>query len=374
MTTPFSPVPRPPAQFRAVVNNEEVTVAVQPPAKLKKEAPPSIGRTILIRFIVFLVVCMFGMMIYLGVRQFNPMMMMSMVGMLGMVGAVGGGGHLLGGNNPQGELNIERQDYVTHLREQRNNAHAIGRHIHGTQTAIYPHPDTLESRCGARTLMWTSQPSNDNQAVTGTTDRELAESAQTNAWGTARIGVGYRRMEPYIKPTANDAPETYEPIQAAAYMRFIRTHNVIPDCPIGVDIFRKPFIVCMGDQDKLLGTARAMICSLIDNHAPRNLQVGIITENVEEWEWLKWLPHVLDPTRRDKKGLARLHWATLADYASDQAHVIQSSGPHSDKRDNSARKPYRVIFIDIPGETPDLPAGITGAGLADHTFIYIRHS
>ncbi|BCI84641.1 hypothetical protein MTY66_62660 (plasmid) [Mycolicibacterium sp. TY66] len=372
MTTPFSPVPRVPTSFEAKVNNSTVAVTVQPPAKLKREAPPSIGRTILIRFIVLLMVLMFGMMIYLGVRQFNPMMMMSMFGMLGMVGAVGGGSHLFGGNNPQGELNIERQDYATQLREQRSNAHAIGRHIHGTQTAIYPHPDTLESRCGTRTLMWTSQPPTDTPAVTGTTDRELAESAQTNPWGSARIGVGYRRMEPYIKPTANDAPETYEPVQAAAYMRFIRTHNVIPDCPIGVDIFSRPFIVCMGDQDKLLGAARAMICSLVDNHRPGALQLGIITSNVEEWEWLKWFPHVLDPTRRDKNGPARLHWPTLADYAIDQAHVIQSSGPHSGSR---GRNPYhRVIFVDIPGEEPDLPTGVSSAGLADHTFVYIRHS
>jgi hypothetical protein len=375
MTTPISPVPRDSVQFNAKVNGEDVAVEVKPPKKLKKEAPPSIGRTILIRFIVFLVLCVFAMMIFLGVRQFNPMMMLSMLGILGMIGAVGGGGHFFGGNNnPQGEMNIERQDYATHLREQRNNAHAIGRHIHGTQTAIYPHPETLENRCGEKTLMWTTTPQRDAPPVTGLNDRELAESAHTSPWGTARIGVGYRRMHPYIKPTANDAPETYEPVQAAAYMRFIRTHNVIPDCPIGIDIFRRPFIVCAGDPEKLLGATRAMICSLTDNHAPRHLQVGIIASDLQEWEWMKWLPHCLDPTRRDKNGPARLHWPTIADYANDQARIIQNSRAHHEKRDNRAGTPYRVIFVDIPGQEADIPAGITSAGLADHTFVYVRHS
>ena len=374
MTTPFSPVPRNSMSLATSVNGEEVVVAVNPPAKLKREAPPSIGRTIAIRAVVVLMVGVFGMMLFYGVRQFNPMLLISMFSMVGMLGMVGGGGHLFGGNNPQGELNIERQDYNTHLREQRSNAHALGRHIHSTQTAIYPHPDTLETRCGDRTLMWATAPVRDKQTLTGRNERELAESAQTNPWGTARIGVGLRRMEPYIKPTANDAPETYEPLQSAAYMRFIRTQNIIPDCPIGVDVFRKPFIVCAGDPDKLLGTARAMICSMADNHAPRHLQLGIITENLQEWEWMKWFPHCLDHTRRDKNGPARLHWSTIADYANDQASVIRNSGPHNDNRDNPDARPYRVIFVDNPGEEPDIPAGVTSAGLGDHTFVYVRHS
>ncbi|WP_131722476.1 hypothetical protein [Mycolicibacterium conceptionense] len=373
MTSPISPVPRVPIKFGTKVNGEEVSVQVNPPGKLKKQPPAPMSRTILIRFIIALVLCVIGVMIFLGVRQFNPIMLMSMFGIIAMIGAIGGGGHLFGGNNPQGELSIECQDYAVHLREQRSNAHALGRHIHDTQTAIYPHPATLEGRCGESTQMWTTAPPGEAQISTGLNDRELAESAQTNPWGTARVGVGYRRMDPYIKPTANDAPETYEPVQAAAYMRFIRTHNVIPDCPIGVDIFAKPFIVCAGDPDKLLGVARAMVCSLADNHAPRHLQVGIITEEVQEWEWMKWLPHCRDISRRDKNGPARLHWPTVSDYARDQANLIQNSAPHSANRDNLGGKPYRVIFVDTPGHTPDVPTGITGAGLADHTFIYVRH-
>jgi S-DNA-T family DNA segregation ATPase FtsK/SpoIIIE len=374
VTTPISPVPRGTVKFSTKVNGDEVAVTVKPPANLKKEAPPSIGRTIVIRSVIVLMVCVFGLMMYLGIRQFNPMMMMSMFGVLGMLGAVGGGAHLMGGNNPQGELNIERQDYATHLREQRSNAHVLGRHIHSTQTAIYPHPDTLESRCGDNTLMWTTAPPRENTVPTGFNDRELAESAQINPWGSARIGVGYRRMDPYIKPTANDAPETYEPVQAAAYMRFIRTHNVIPDCPIGVDVFARPFIVCAGDADKLLSAARAMMCSLADNHAPRHLQLGIITDELQEWEWMKWFPHCLDPARRDKNGPARLHWSTIADYAQDQADLIQKSLPHSANRDNLAGNPYRVVFVDVPGQAPTIPAGISTAGIADHTFVYVRHS
>ncbi|MBU8820851.1 hypothetical protein KL864_33850 [Mycolicibacterium goodii] len=374
MTTPITPVPRLPIQLGTKVNGEEVVVELNPPEKLKRQPPAPMWRTILIRFVIVLVICVVGLMLFLGIRQFNPMMIMGMVAILGAVGgALGGGSHLFGGSNPQGELSIECQDYAVHLREQRSNAHALGRHIHATQTGIYPHPDTLESRCGDPKLMWTTTAAGESALAADLDERERAESAQTNPWGTARIGVGYRRMHPYIKPTANDAPETYEPVQAAAYMRFIRTHNVIPDCPIGVDVFGRPFIVCAGDPDKLLGAARAMICSLADNHAPRYLQLGIITEDIEQWEWMKWLPHCLDPTRRDRSGPARLHWPSITDYARDQADRIAGASPHSAKRDNRAG-PYRVIFVDIPGKAPEIPRGISSAGLADHTFVYVRHS
>ena len=374
---PINPVPRTPVKFGVHVEGEaEVSVDVTPPGELEKVAPPSIGRTILIRFVVILMVSVFAMMLYLGVRQFNPYMMMGMLMMLTVAGGAimgGGGGLFGGGKNPQGEMAIKRQEYAIHLREQRSNAHTLGRHIHSTQTAIYPHPDTLESRCGDPTLMWTTTPA-DKSEPSGLSARAQAESAQTNPWGTARIGVGYRRMDPYITPKANQAPEIYEPVQAAGYMRFIRTHNVIPDCPIGVDIFSRALIVCAGDKTRLLDAARAMICSLADNHKPSDLQIGIIAADVAEWDWLKWLPHVLDSTRRDKNGPARLHWSSVADYSQDQAGAILAGQPHSPTRDNRSGNPYRVIFVDVPGQSPELPHGVSPAGLADHTFIYVRHS
>lgn len=377
MTTPIDPVPRRPVKFVTAVDGTEVMVNVKEPGLLKNEAPASILKTVLIRGLIILVVGVFVIMLALGLRQFNPIMMMSMLGFVGMIGGAisGSGGHLFGGgNNPQGEMHLANHEYVTDLREQRVNAHLLGRHIHSTQAAIYPNPAALQWRCGNIRQMWTTTPPDEADQQNDLDDRTYLESAQTNPWGTARIGVGYRRMEPYIQPKADKAPENYDPVQASAYMRFVRTNNVIPDCPVGVDVFRRAFIVCAGDQDRLVPASRAMICSMADNHAPRYLQIGIITPEVQEWDWIKWLPHCADPTRSDQAGPARLHWSSIEEYARDQHHIIQTSPAHSAKRDHLTSGPYRVIFVDIPGQSPDIPAGISTAGLANHTFIYVRHS
>ncbi|GAB1816056.1 hypothetical protein [Mycobacterium sp. MUNTM1] len=371
MTIPFDPVARKTTSFAAKVDGKEVSVKLELPPPLEKTAPAPIWQTILVRFVVILMVSLFALMLAMGLRQFNPMYMMGIFAMVGMAGI--GGGHLLGGGkNPSGELNLMRQDYVTGLREQRRNAHAINKHIHATQTSIYPHPDSLAARCGVPTEMWTTQPPMDTPSIGDS--REQTEVPQTNPWGSARIGVGYRRTEPYITPGADKAPETYEPVTAASYMRFIRTQNVITNCPIGVDIFSRAFIVCAGDPDRLIATSRAMICSLAANHSPRHLQIGIITDDVAEWDWLKWLPHCSDPSRRDQSGQARLHWFSLEEYAADQRNVIASKGPHTATHTRNEATPHRVIFVDIPGQDPDIPVGVTSAGVADHTFVYVRHS
>lgn len=370
MTTPFQSVPRTGVSLETEVDGRAVAVDIKPPAQLEPTVPPSMLQTILMRSFAVLMVIMFVLMLFMGLRSFNPMMMMGMMSMVMMLGGGMLGVGMMGGKNPQGELDLSRTQYATQLREQRRNAHAINKHIHTTQTMLYPNPKTLIRRCFSKRDMWVNRPDSSaaNQDRAG---RAAAESIHTSSWGCARIGVGYRRAYPYLVPAADDAPETYEPVKASAYMRFIRTQNVITNCPIGIDVFARPFIVCAGNDDRIIGAARSMICSLALGHSPRHLQLGIITADTEQWDWMKWLPHCKDLHRRDLAGPARLHWPSISSYATDQADIIAAGGPHGAFSGDGP--PYRVIFVDTPNSEPDIPAGISSsAGLAGHTFVYLR--
>ena len=368
MTIPYNVVPHTGQELEPQVGGKAVSVSVAAPGPLNAEVPAPVWRTIIMRSFAVLMIGCIILMVAFGVRQFNPMML-GMGGMV-MLSMLMGGGGMFGGKNPQGELDQKREQYATMLREQRRNAHIVNKHLHNLQTKLYPHPDSLLARCGTATAMWAAVPPRPGGAAITRHDGAI----HTSAWGCARIGVGYRRTEPYIQSTANNAPDTYEPWQAAAYMRFIRTQNVITDCPIAVDVFQRAFIVCTGDHDRILAAARAMICSLASNHAPQHLQLGIITEDTDEWDWMKWWPHCTDPTRRDMCGPARLHWFSIADYAADQRHVIGAPPPVTSGDRKTTTGPHRVIFVDIPGHQPEIPAGVSHAGLASHTFVYLRHS
>ncbi len=53
----------------------------------------------------------------------------------------------------------------------------------------------------------------------------------------------------------------------------------------------------IGDREGVLRVARALLVQTAVTHAPDDVAIalGVPGEHIEEWEWAKWLPHVLDP-------------------------------------------------------------------------------
>ncbi|WP_222423430.1 hypothetical protein, partial [Mycobacteroides abscessus] len=48
-------------------------------------------------------------------------------------------------------------------------------------------------------------------------------------------------------------------------------------------------------------------------HSSNHLQVMVLTDNPDRWDWMKWLPHNQHPEQVDSGGSTRMVWRSLGD-------------------------------------------------------------
>ncbi len=330
--TTFKPEPA----KRPELSEEKVTVP--PPLPLPDEGKSPIMMKIMPFIMMGMMVGFVILMVSSGQRMMSPYMLMAPMGMfLAAFAYMGVGGH---GGGPMGDLDKQRADYFLQLREGRRLSHHIGGKIHALHALIYPHPLTLESRCG-RPGAWTIK--RPTSVPTGSKDDFLEV---TRPWLTARFGVGLTQVVPKIEEPQTEIPERLEPVTTGAFRRFLRTQKFITNCPLGISFAEEPAYAFRGDPENILGVGRALICSLAHNHSPNEVGIGIITDStsIDRWDWMKWLPHMQNRARTDTAGTARYAWTSLATFLADDTIAAAD-----DKR------PHLVVFIDTPTQNVALP-------------------
>ncbi|MBZ4319704.1 type VII secretion protein EccCa [Streptomyces huiliensis] len=73
------------------------------------------------------------------------------------------------------------------------------------------------------------------------------------------------------------------------------------DLPLTVPLDRAGNVSVVGERRDVLRVARALLVQTAAAHAPDDVAVALACppDRLPDWEWLKWLPHVLDPDTRD---------------------------------------------------------------------------
>lgn len=111
---------------------------------------------------------------------------------------------------------------------------------------------------------------------------------------TARIGTSTQRLvldlrEPELSPLS-----TSDPVCLSAVTRFVSTFDHIDDLPVGLSVAYYGRIEVAGQREHARDLARSMVTSLATLVSPELLQVALIADEdgLQEWDWLKWLPHV----------------------------------------------------------------------------------
>lgn len=308
------------------------------------ELPPPTKAPLLMRLmpiVMVSVMVIFAIVLFRSGTRPSPYMMLMPLTMLmgfGMLFLYGGGS----GGSPQ-ELEQGRDDFFEALTANREIAHRRGRDLHDLQTACYPHPNLLAQRVGktfegrgqTQTSMWQITP-----ALSGKPPKDGPQVI--HPFMTARVGAGLVRAYPKLEAPDIPPAKRLEPVTAGARRRFLRTQRFVGNCPVGIELHERSSVGFQGNQSRVVGMGRSMICSLAYNHSPTDLSIGIVSPNLEsdEWQWLKWLPHLQDRRRVDGSGTARLAWRSLAELAADlrRGHLTGEGSPKL------------VVFIDAPSE------------------------
>ncbi|MBS4728058.1 type VII secretion protein EccCa [Mycobacterium sp. SM1] len=326
-------------------------ISVAPPEDLGVEIPPSGIQKVLPYVMGGGMLGMIAIMVFTGVRQLSPyMLMMPLMMIMATVGFMAGGGP---GGKKVPEINADRKEYLRYLAGLRTRVTSSA----SAQVAFFnyhaPHPDDLLSIVG--------------------TDRQWSRPANADFFAATRIGLGSEpAVDRLLKPTLGgelagpeSAPQPYlEPVSHLWVMKFLRTHGLIHDCPKLVQLRTFPTVAVGGDPAGAAALLRAIICHLAVFHPPDLLQMRVLIDNPEdpEWSWVKWLPHVQHQTDTDAAGFTRMIF-TRPDGLSDLA----ARGPHTP--DSAAAGPY-VVVIDLTGGRAGFPmdgrAGVTVITLGNH--------
>jgi type VII secretion protein EccCa len=330
-------------------------INVTPPDDLGVEIPASGIQKILPYVMGGGMIGMIAIMIFTGIRQLSPyMLMMPLMMVMGTVGFMAGGGP---GGKKVPEINADRKEYLRYLAGLRTRVTASA----AAQVAFYnyhaPHPDDLLSIVG--------------------TNRQWSRTSNADFYAAARIGTGSEAaVDRLLKPSVGGelagpqaAPQPHlEPVSHMWVTKFLRTHGLIHDCPKLVQLRTFPTIAIGGDPAGAAGLLSAMICHLAVFHPPDLLQIRVLTDNPEDpdWAWLKWLPHVQHQTDTDAAGAMRLVF-TRPDGLSD----LTARGPHT--ADSAPSGPY-VVVVDLTGGRAGFPvdgrAGVTVITLGNHRSAY----
>lgn len=356
----------PPEQRRVPPLRDEV-LTIDSPLNADEVIKPPIWMRLIPIGIAVLVIVMIGLMIAMGRRAMSPMMfmmpLMLIMGMLGMT--MHGGSH---GTSMQ-EVDIDRKNWLLKLRELRKMVQDQGLRIHTLMVTLFPHPDTLTSLTAYRN-MWQVRQSRAYQEA-------LAQSPFTeHPFLSARAGVGMVPLLPRINYEEQQVPENLEPVTAGQFGRFLRTQQVVTNCPISIRLDEERAYGMRGkDIEARLDLSRAMICSLAYNHSPNEVLIGVITdptdpETRDRWEWLKWLPHNQNVLTSDPDlPPTRLAWSSMEDYAKSMAADIAAR--QSQGSDYAGQR--MVIFVDTPNQGVRWPMSMVG-GVNGVTFVVVTFS
>ncbi|MFE2966811.1 type VII secretion protein EccCa [Streptomyces sp. NPDC059340] len=147
------------------------------------------------------------------------------------------------------------------------------------------------------------------------------------------------------------------------------------DFPLTMPLDRAGNVSVVGDREGVLRVARALLVQTAVTHAPDDVAValGVPHDRLATWEWAKWLPHVLDPGRRDGAVAARRIAPSLAQLAAlCRDDLLQRASYAAEVRrglsDRGAlRMTGRLLVVsDEYGETAaDLPRPDTAVDLPD---------
>ena len=205
---------------------------------------------------------------------------------------------------------------------------------------------------------WYHPPVETLEASLGSVRMWERKADGSDVWfGVARVGVGVTDLveaqaavfaEPQDMPTDIEL----EPVTGKVLQEFVRYQTVAYRLPALVSLMVEPGYALRGPRERVLGLMRAIICQLAFFHGPDHLRLVVVTSDVSQWDWVKWLPHVGDSAVADGAGPVRMVYGSVADFLAAQQDELFGRGRgefrvrHGAAKDPISPVPHTVIVCD----------------------------
>ncbi len=219
-----------------------------------------------------------------------------------------------------------RREYLAYLTDLRQTVRVAARQQRRAANWIYPAPSTLVHIADERTRVWERGPS----------DHDFLD---------IRIGVAEQPSSLVLEAPELPPLAQLDPVAASAAHRFMITHEVQPDVPLGIRLGTLTRVEITGPEIESRSLARSIVLGAATLHHPENLVIAVVADPsaLTHWEWVKWLPHAHSRRVEDGVGPARMvvsSFDNLIDLLpADVTNRTRFSGP-------STTTPHLLVVTD----------------------------
>lgn len=294
-----------------------------------------------------------GSRVFGGAGAIFPIFMIGGVAMMMFGGRFGGQQQM---SRPK--LDAMRAQFMLMLDMLRETAHESADSMDANYRWYHPAPTTLAAAVGT-SRMWERKP----------------DGKDLN-FGVVRVGVGMTRPEvTWGEPQNMPTDIELEPVTGKALQEFGRYQSVVYNLPKMISLLVEPWYALNGDREQALGLMRAIICQLAFSHGPDHVQMVVVTSDLDEWDWVKWLPHFGDPRRQDAAGNARMVYSSVREFAAEQSELFAGRGSFTPRHASSSAQtptPHTVIVADVVD--PQWEFVISAEGIDGVTFFDLTGS
>ncbi|MEY8016078.1 type VII secretion protein EccCa [Mycobacterium servetii] len=294
-----------------------------------------------------------GSHVFGGVGSIFPIFMVGGMMMMMFGGRMGGQQQM---SRPK--LDAMRAQFMLMLDMLRETAHESADSMDANYRWFHPAPDTLSAAVGSP-RMWERKP----------------DGKDLN-FGVVRVGVGMTRPEvTWGEPQNMPTDIELEPVTGKALQEFGRYQSVVYNLPKMISLLVEPWYALNGEREQVLGLMRAIICQLAFSHGPDHVQMIVVSSDLDEWDWVKWLPHFGDPRRHDAAGNARMVYGSVREFAAEQAELFAGRGSFTPRHASSSAQtptPHTVIIADAAD--PQWEFVISAEGIDGVTFFDLTGS
>jgi type VII secretion protein EccCa/type VII secretion protein EccCb len=268
-----------------------------------------------------------GSRVFGGAGSIFPIFMIGGVAMMMFGGRFGGQQQM---SRPK--LDSMRAQFMLMLDMLRETAHESADSMDANYRWFHPAPETLAAAVGS-SRMWERKP----------------DGKDLN-FGVVRVGVGMTRPEvTWGEPQNMPTDIELEPVTGKALQEFGRYQSVVYNLPKMISLLVEPWYALVGERERVLGLMRAIVCQLAFSHGPDHVQMVVVSSDLDEWDWVKWLPHFGDPRRHDAAGNARMVYSSVREFAAEQAELFAGRGSFTPRHASSSAQtptPHHVIIAD----------------------------
>ncbi len=306
-----------------------IETEVPPPSEIPEVVAPNKFQKLLPLLIVVAVIGMIGIFFATGLRRVSPyMLMFPLMFLMAAGGMMSGYGN--SGGPKTGEIDLNRRKYLEMLTSLRKKVHSRAAAQYGYLAHYAPPPATLAALIGGPRQWERTAPDRD-----------------PTYFLAPRIGLAPQKLGGgmTMKPTAEK--KDLEPVARTAGERFFRAHRAVEGMPVVLDFKTSRAVQFFGDGD-LGGAIRALLLQIAVFHPPNMAMIAVITDEPEDWDWIKWLPHNQHPLRTDALGTERMVYCPQEAPAA-LAELIADRGDFNADEKYTGAKPWLIIVSDRVG-------------------------